>query len=107
VEQRVFPGGCFIVATIPEFDSRPGPVRDALAGARTEWLGLLEREITGARSRGELGDSGGVSPPLLAFEIDALLAAANTARNLVDEVKPLETVRTLIDLRLGPTAPLT
>ncbi len=41
VERRVFPGGCFMVATLAEFDSRPWPVRDALARARQGWLSLL------------------------------------------------------------------
>jgi AcrR family transcriptional regulator len=107
VQRRIFPGGCFMVATLPEFDSRPGPVRDALSRARTAWLDLLAQEVTNARSRGQLGDSGGLSPSQLAFEIDALLSAANTARNLADDSEPLDMIRTLIALRLGsPPSPL-
>jgi hypothetical protein len=37
---------------------------------------------------------------MLAFEIDALLAAANVSRNLSDETTPLDLARSLIDLRL-------
>src|SRR5205085_4062058 len=33
VDRRVFPGGCFMVATLSEYDSRPGPVRDMLRRA--------------------------------------------------------------------------
>jgi AcrR family transcriptional regulator len=104
VERRVFPGGCFMVATLSEFDSRPGPVRDALARARRGWLSLLEREAAIAQAAGDIPSS----PPaaMLAFEIDALLAAANVSRNLSEAATPLAVARSLIALRLGapPTA---
>jgi AcrR family transcriptional regulator len=98
VEKRVFPGGCFMVATLAEFDSRPGPVRDALAGARQAWLALLEQEATIAQAAGDIP----ASPPaaLVAFEIDALLGSANVSRNLGDDDSPLALARTLIALRL-------
>src|SRR4051794_4538555 len=99
VERRVFPGGCFMAATVPEFDSRPGPVRDALAEARRSWLGLLEREVRRAYEQGEL--SAEVAPDLLAFEIDALLTMANTACNIDDQPASLDMARALLDIRLG------
>lgn len=103
VERRVFPGGCFMVATLSEFDSRPGPVRDALARARRGWLALLEREAAIARAAGDIPSS----PPaaMLAFEIDALLGAANVSRNLSDETTPLDVARAVIGLRLGDAPP--
>ena len=105
VERRVFPGGCFMVATLAEFDSRPGPVRDALARARRGWLRVLEQQAAIAQQAGDLAD-----PPtaaMVAFEVDALLAAANVARNLGDSDAPLTAARDLIDLRLAarPTPP--
>ena len=36
------PGGCFFVATEAELDDRPGPVRDALAAAISDWLSLIK-----------------------------------------------------------------
>jgi hypothetical protein len=39
--------------------------------------------------------------PLVAFEIDALLAAANIARNLHDDDNALHIARDIIHLRLG------
>ncbi len=100
VERRVFPGGCFMVATLSEFDSRPGPVRDALARARQGWQAVLEREVAVAQAAGDIPKS----PPaeMIAFEIDALLASANISRNLTDETAPLAFARSLISLRLAP-----
>jgi AcrR family transcriptional regulator len=99
VHRRVFPGGCFMGATLPEFDSHPGPVRDALAQARQAWLALLEEQVAVAQRAGEVPGT----PPAaaLAFEIDALLAAANVSRNLTDDTAPLDLARSLISLRLG------
>lgn len=105
VERRVFPGGCFMVATLAEFDSRPGPVRDALAGARQAWLGLLGQEAAIAQSAGDIAASPGAA--MLAFEIDALLSAANVARNLSDDTAPLAMARALIMTRLGVAEPAT
>ncbi len=99
VERRVFPGGCFMGAVTPEFDSRPGEVRDALARARRGWLALLERQAAAAQAAGDI--PGSPSPEMLAFEIDALLAAANVSRNLSDDTAPLAVARALISLRLG------
>jgi AcrR family transcriptional regulator len=105
VERRVFPGGCFMVATLSEFDSHPGPVRDALALARRGWLGLLEHQAAVASAAGDIPNS----PPaaMLAFEIDALLSAANVSRNLSDDTAPLAVARTLIALRLDTAPPPT
>lgn len=99
VERRVFPGGCFMVATLSEFDSRPGAVRDALARARRGWLGLLERQVKVAQAEGDLPDS--PAADMVAFEVDALLAAANVSRNLSDDTAALAVARDLIALRLG------
>lgn len=101
VERRVFPGGCFMVATLSEFDSRPGPVRDALARARRGWLTLLERQAAIAQAAGDIPSS--LPAAMLAFEIDALLSAANVSRNLSDETTPLAVARAIIGLRLGDT----
>jgi AcrR family transcriptional regulator len=104
VERRVFPGGCFMVATLSEFDSRPGAVRDALARARRGWLALLERQVVVAQAAGDIPKS--PPAPMLAFEIDALLSSANVSRNLSDETTPLQVARDLIRLRLGDVSGL-
>lgn len=98
IERRVLPGGCFMGATFAEFDSRPGPVRDALAQSRLQWLGLLQQQISKAQTKKQLP----AHPPaaMLAFEIDAILAAANVARNMHDDDDALDMARQLIGYRL-------
>jgi AcrR family transcriptional regulator len=99
ISNRVLPGGCFMGATFAEFDSKPGPVRDALADTRTRWLGLIEREVATAQSADQIPAE--PRAPLLAFEIDALLGAANVARNLHDDENALRIAREIVHLRLG------
>lgn len=98
VRRAVFPGGCFLVATAPEFDSRPGPVRDALAQARRDWLGLLTAQVARAQEDGRLA---GLPPELVAFEVDAVLASACIAANLLDDPGALDGARRIISHRLA------
>lgn len=63
-----YSGGCFWAATSAEYDDRPGPVRDAIAGALDAWLGELERQ---ARIAG-VGN-----PQRFAFELYSLVMGAN------------------------------
>jgi len=77
VERRVFPGGCFFSAAAADVGTRPGPVRDAIAGQERDWLAFLERLASEALELGELPPS--TDPAQLAFELKALLVAANTS----------------------------
>lgn len=77
VERRVFPGGCFFAAAAVDVGTRPGPVRDAIVEQRLEWLKLLERLAREATELGQL--QSGADPAQLAFELQALLVAANTS----------------------------
>ncbi|WP_245607134.1 TetR/AcrR family transcriptional regulator [Pseudonocardia spinosispora] len=81
VETPLFPGGCFWVANIADFDSRPGPVRDALASDQEAWRAGLMAELRAAVDAGEIAD---LDTELAAFQIDAVLRAANTALRLGD-----------------------
>ena len=75
VERRVFPGGCFFAAAAAELDSRSGPVRERIAAFQREWMGTLERLASEARAAGELHRS--ADPKQIAFEVNAMLVAAN------------------------------
>ncbi|MGB7922660.1 MAG: TetR/AcrR family transcriptional regulator [Pyrinomonadaceae bacterium] len=80
VRSEVFRGGCFFVAAAAEFDGRPGPVRDRVAGIMKEWLAMLRMAINEAREAGEL--SADADPAQLAFELNALEMGANWAFQL-------------------------
>lgn len=73
--RRVFPGGCFFCHVGAEFDARPGQVRDVLALTYRTWLDQLERTIQQALDLGEVAPD--ADPAQVAFELDALVRAAN------------------------------
>jgi hypothetical protein len=65
---------------MPVFDSRPGPVRDVLAGQQREWRALIAAELRRAADPDPDPDA-----DLAAFQIDAVLTATNTALRLGDD----------------------
>ncbi|WP_328395677.1 TetR/AcrR family transcriptional regulator [Nocardia sp. NBC_00416] len=93
ITDPVFPGGCFRATVLAEFDSRPGPVRDAVAGDHDDWMEFLAAEIRKAQEMGELAER---DAEALAFEIDAIVGAANIARQLGDEAR-VATARQIVD----------
>jgi AcrR family transcriptional regulator len=103
VERRVFPGGCFFSAAAVDVGTRQGPVHDAIVAQRLEWLALLERLAREAAELGELEPS--LDPVQLAFELQALLAAANTTFILQGDPGALERARTAIHARLRVGGP--
>jgi len=103
VERRVFPGGCFFSAAAVDVGTREGPVHDAIVAQRLEWLALLERLAREAAGLGELEPS--LDPVQLAFELQALLVAANTSFILQGDPGALERARTAIHARLRVAVP--
>ncbi|MVU82672.1 TetR/AcrR family transcriptional regulator [Nocardia sp. ET3-3] len=93
VGEPMLPGGCFRCANLPEFDSRPGPVRDALAADHEDWFAVLEKEIGHAQGQGYMA---GLDPHAVAFQIDAVVGAANTAARMGDETA-LPLARTIVE----------
>jgi AcrR family transcriptional regulator len=91
LERRVFPGGCFFAAAAAELDSRPGPVRDRIAAFQRGWMRTLETHVREARERGELDRS--ADPPQIAFEVQAMLLAANAAFLLQGDPSVFERAR--------------
>ncbi|MFD6400322.1 TetR/AcrR family transcriptional regulator [Nocardia sp. NPDC060249] len=100
IENPPFPGGCFRVATLTEFSSKPGPVRDAVVADHDSWLSFLADEVRKAQAMGELT---GTDADLLVFELDAIVSAANIARQTGDSAR-VEAART-IAARLLSDAP--
>lgn len=103
VERRVFPGGCFFSAAAVDVGTRPGPVHDAVAAQRLDWLAVLERLAREAAEQRELEPS--IDPAQLAFELQALLVAANTSFILHSDPGAFERARTAIRERLRTAEP--
>jgi AcrR family transcriptional regulator len=98
VERVVFPGGCFFASVSAELDTRPGPVRDRVAGVQARWSGLVSAGLREAQARGEL--DGGADVDQLTFELNAILAQANTVFLLYDDRKVFALARRALRDRL-------
>lgn len=83
LEREVFPGGCFFEATMAEFDHKPGAVRDSIASRKGYFAASLARAARDATARGDLDP--GVDTEQLAWELGALLSAANNGYAAGDE----------------------
>jgi AcrR family transcriptional regulator len=74
-ERNVFAGGCFFEAASVEFDSRPGPVRDAVIEKVRYWSSSLARATKDAQAAGEVKPD--VDPEQLAWELGSMVSSAN------------------------------
>jgi AcrR family transcriptional regulator len=99
-EAPLFPGGCFWAANLADFDSRPGRVRDTLVRHQQDWRGLIAAELRHAAKLGEIAE---LDAELAAFQIDAVLLAANTALRLGDKAA-VHRVRRVAGQFLAPPA---
>ena len=65
--------GCLFISGAVEFDDRPGPVRDALAGSVKTWLAAMYRAVVQAKEAGHLAQN--ADEHQMAFEIHGLSLA--------------------------------
>lgn len=89
-EGPLFPGGCFWAANI---DGRKGPVHDLLQRHQQGWRSLIAAHLRDASDAGEIAD---LDPDLAAFQIDAVLVAANSALRSGDSAA-VDRVRRIVD----------
>src|SRR5262245_5368691 len=99
VQRRVFPGGCFFAATALEMGTRPGPVKDRIAAIQADFTALLASFAAPAKARHEL--PAGEDPARLAFELHAILLAADTKFVLHDDPAVLDLAQQIVRHRLG------
>ena len=99
VQRRVFPGGCFFVATAAELGARPGRVHDLVASYQREWRDLLERTAREAAEAGELAP--GTDPAQLAFELSVILAGTNIVAVLHDDDTAIDQARRAVTARVA------
>lgn len=83
VENHVFSGGCFFTAASFEFDSRRGPVRDRIASAMREWMGVLTRAVHEAQKEGHISST--IDPAGLAQELQSYALGAHWATQLLED----------------------
>ncbi|MGW0392448.1 TetR/AcrR family transcriptional regulator [Streptomyces sp. NPDC003042] len=106
--RRIFPGGCFFYSVSAEFDARPGPVRDEIAKARSDWTRYVERLLDEARLAGGFREEvDAADVPQLAFEFIALMELANAHSVLHEDPTVYERAgRGILDrLRAAAAAP--
>lgn len=87
-----YSGGCFWAATSAEYDDRPGPVRDAIAGSLDAWLRELERQAHVA---------GVEDPERFAFELYALVMGTNSRYRLSGDQRVFGYARAAIERLLA------
>jgi AcrR family transcriptional regulator len=99
VQRRVFPGGCFFAATALEMGTRPGLVKDRVAAIQSDFVALLRSFAVTALEQHELPAD--EDPDCLAFELHAILLAADTKFVLHDDPAILDLARQIVQKRLG------
>lgn len=103
-ERGVMPGGCFLTTAAVEYDARPGPMRDAIARTMERWLDVLARDAGIAIERGEL--PAGEDPRDVAFQLNALAAAASYGFQLSRDREVFERARRAMHRVAGRRAPV-
>ncbi|MGZ5320238.1 MAG: TetR/AcrR family transcriptional regulator [Solirubrobacterales bacterium] len=101
--REALPGGCFLTTATVEFDARPGPLRDAVAAVMRRWLGVLEREVALVVEAGELPAD--IEPADVAFELNALAAAASYGFKLSGDPEVFSRARRSMRRALGLKRP--
>jgi len=99
VQRGVFPGGCFFAAAALEMGTHPGPVKDRVAAIQSGFTALLRGFAATALEQHELPAR--EDPDRLAFELHAILLAADTKFILNDDPAALDLARQIVRQRLG------
>jgi AcrR family transcriptional regulator len=99
LQRRVFPGGCFFAVTALEMGTRPGPVRERVAAIQSGFTALLRDFAATALERHEIPAR--EDPDRLAFELHAILLAADAKFVLQDDPAVLDLARQVVHERLG------
>ncbi len=99
LERHTFPGGCFMASAALELGTRPGPVRDLVAGFQARFGDLIRGFAAIALARNEL--AAGEDPDRLAFELNGIMLAADMNFVTHDDPAVLALARQIVRQRLG------
>ena len=80
-ESADLPGGCPMIGGATEFDDKPGPVRDMLAGGQRTWIETLKRTVRQAIEEGQM--PAGTDPEQIAFEMFGIALVVHHHRRLL------------------------
>lgn len=97
-----FEGGCFFLAAASEYDSRPGPIRDAIAQVASTGYDILRKQLRLAVRLGEIDANTDLEQ--LIFEVHGAVLQANYARRLLGQADAYDRARHAIDARLDLAA---
>ena len=87
--------GCIYISGAVEFDDRPGPVRDALAGMVVTWHGSLVRAIRMAIEMGHLRAD--TDPMQMQFEIHGLILSLHHDARFLRSPDAIDRARTAFE----------
>ena len=102
-ESAELPGGCPMIGGASEFDDKPGPVRDMLAGGQRTWIETLKRAVRQAVEEGQLGKD--TDPEQIAFEIFGIALVVHHHRRLLGYKKARERALVALDSLLKRYSP--
>ena len=94
-ESAELPGGCPMIGGAAEFDDKPGPVRDMLAGGQRTWIETLKRAVRQAIDEGQLARD--TDPEQIAFEMFGIALVVHHHRRLLGYKKARERALTALD----------
>ena len=97
-ESAELPGGCPMIGGASEFDDKPGPVRDLLAGGQRAWIETLKRAVRQAVEEGQLARD--TDPEQIAFEIFGIALVVHHHRRLLGYRKARERALVALDALL-------
>ncbi len=94
-----FRGGCLMTAISTEFDGRPGPVREAIAGTWGRWTSVLLADLDHAIEAGELAPP--LAPKDTVAALESLAAGVNQQTQLHGKAHPEKTAAAAARVLLG------
>ena len=99
-ESADLPGGCPMIGGASEFDDKPGPVRDMLAGGQRTWIETLKRTVRQAIEEKQLPAD--TDPEQIVFEMFGIALVVHHHRRLLGYPKARARALAALDKLIKP-----